>query len=87
MLIRAAAFGLFALSLAACGDQAEPEPAGEKTGAMMPDTTVPPTNEYVSPDAAATGAVPADGSQPAVRSAEPAAPGGAETAEQPVPPS
>lgn len=50
------AFGA-ALALAACGDESQaPEPAGEDTAAMMPDTSVEPTNtDGTVPDAGETG--------------------------------
>ncbi|MEH6663395.1 MAG: hypothetical protein V7678_00970 [Brevundimonas sp.] len=45
-----------ALALAACGDETAPEPAGEDTAAMMPDTEAPVTNaDGTAPDAADTG--------------------------------
>ena len=59
-----------ALALTACGDNTEPEPAGEDTAAMMPDTTAPVTNaDGTAPDAAETGAadpttVPPDPNEP-----------------------
>ena len=46
-----------ALALAACGDETAPEPAGEDTAAMMPDTDAPVTNaDGTAPDAGDTGA-------------------------------
>src|SRR5690606_5875389 len=72
-----------ALAFGACSRQntAAPEPAGETTGAMMPDTNAPPALQKdaaglaQAPDAAATGVVPADGSTPPTQpSPEPNAP-------------
>ena len=46
-----------ALALAACGDETAPEPAGEDTAAMMPDTSAPVADaDGTAPDAAETGA-------------------------------
>lgn len=49
--------GAAALTLAACGEETAPEPAGEDTAAMMPDTDAPVTTaDGTAPDAADTGA-------------------------------
>jgi|GEM_PF-3234427 hypothetical protein len=45
-----------ALALAACGDETAPEPAGEDTAAMMPDSSAPVADaDGVAPDAGETG--------------------------------
>lgn len=59
------------LGLAACSDQERPTgsaPQGSEVGAAMPDTSTAraPNDHLTAPDAGATGAVPADGSAPAV---------------------
>jgi uncharacterized lipoprotein len=73
--------GLAALTLTAACDN-RPEPTGETTGAVMPDTSqptpVPAPADVAAPDAGATGVVPADGSpapvQPNPPPADPATP-------------
>jgi hypothetical protein len=73
-LAAAAALAL-AAALSACSQEntSAPEPAGETTGAMMPDTNAPPaapkdaSGLAQAPDASATGVVPADGSPPPVQ--------------------
>lgn len=59
-----------ALMLTACGDETAPEPAGEDTAAMMPDTSAPAINaDGTAPDAGETGvaeptSVPPDPNEP-----------------------
>jgi hypothetical protein len=70
------AFAAFAaILLAGCDRPTGTAPQGSEVGAAMPDTTQPrdPNEALTVPDAGATGAVPADGSPPAVKT-EPATP-------------
>lgn len=72
----AAAAVFAALALGACNrnDEAQPEPQGEVTGAAMPDTSAPRTDDptLTAPDAGATGTVPATGAPPPVAPTPPA---------------
>lgn len=59
---------LATLGLAACDRPTGTAPEGSEVGAAMPDTSAAraPNEQLTAPDAGATGAVPADGSAPAV---------------------
>ena len=59
---------LATLALAACDRPTGSAPQGSEVGAAMPDTATPrdPNELLTTPDAGATGTVPADGSAPAV---------------------
>ena len=66
MKIVLAACAIAALALAGCGRPTGSGAEGSKVGAAMPDTTQPRDDNALmtTPDAGATGAVPADGSTP-----------------------
>lgn len=66
IVIAIAAFA--AIALVGCGRPTGTAPQGSDVAASMPDTTQPrdPNAAMTAPDAGATGAVPADGSPPAV---------------------
>lgn len=81
--------GLAALGLAACGERATgTAPQGSDVAAAMPDTSVPrdPNAALTTPDAGATGTVPADGSAPKVAPTPPQGTAGGLPADRPPEP-
>ena len=81
-----AALAVVTLSLAACDRQTGAGAQGSEVGAAMPDTSAPRADDplLTAPDAGATGAVPADGSAPAVAPTPPVGTaGGAQDAAPP----
>lgn len=75
-----AAAAVMAVALSAC-EQSQPEPQGEETGALMPDTSqaVP-----TPPDAGVTGVVPQEGPVPVQENPPPATAGAAYKPDVPV---
>lgn len=75
-----AAAAVMAVGVSGC-EEAQPEPQGEETGALMPDTSQP---VATPPDAAITGVVPKEGPVPVQENPPAATPGSAYKPDVPV---